>query len=298
MKVSGVIIARFQTPYLHEGHHHLIQSVQALHHRTIIILGTSAVKCSKRNPFDFYTRERMLKAAYPAIPVLPLSDCASDKVWSAKLDDILETTFPGESFVLYGSRDCFSDFYSGKWKTDILPPVGSFNATEVREHHSDEVLDSKDFRMGINYACYSRYNTVYPTVDIALFSNDNTRLLLGKKPNEDTWRLPGGFADTTDNSYEEAAQRELSEECGELTTTAMKYMGSRKMDDWRYRGESDKIMTLLFTTQLVAGEPVAKDDLAQLGWFEVAALPAMLEAQQINEVHIPLIQMILNHLNN
>lgn len=298
MKSTGVIIARFQTPYLHEGHHHLIQSVKALHHRTVIILGTSPVKSSKRNPFDFHTRERMIKADYPAIPVLALKDCASDRLWSKKLDEVLDTAFPGESFILYGSRNSFSDLYTGKWATELLLEKGTFSATDVRENHSDDVLDTQDFRMGINYACYSRYNTVYPTVDIALFNGDRTSLLLGRKPDESTWRLPGGFADTTDLSYEVAAQRELAEECGTFTTGDMRYIGSCRVDDWRYRGECDKIMTLLFTTTLLEGKPEAGDDLAEVQWFSVADLQGMAAQQQINETHIPLVQLILNYLNN
>lgn len=298
MKSAGVIIARFQTPFLHEGHHHLIESVRALHHRVVIVLGTSPVKGSKRNPFDFYTRERMIKAAYPEIPVLPLRDCASDKVWSQKLDDVLDAAFAGESFILYGSRNSFADVYSGKWNTEVLPEKGDFCGTDVREQHSDRVLDSQDFRMGINYACHSRYNTVYSTVDIALFNHNRTRLLLGRKKEENTWRLPGGFADTTDNSYEAAAQRELAEECGNVVTSALSYLGSCRMDDWRYRGESDKIITLLFTCTLLEGEPAAGDDLAEVSWFEITELFAMMQQQKINEVHYPLIRMILNHLNN
>lgn len=298
MKTTGVIIARFQTPYLHEGHHHLIQSVKALHHRTVIILGTSPVKGSKRNPFDFHTRERMIKAVYPAIPVLALKDCASDQVWSKKLDEVLDTAFPGESFILYGSRNSFSDLYTGKWPTELLAEKGTFSATDVRENHSDDVLDTQDFRMGINYACYSRYNTVYPTVDIALLSNDKKQLLLGRKPEENNWRLPGGFADTTDASYEQAAQRELAEECGAFTTSAMQYIGSCRVDDWRYRSECDKIMTMLFTATLVEGQPEAADDLAEVRWFNVTDVPGMLLTKQINETHHPLMQQILNYLNN
>ncbi|HEY0272675.1 MAG TPA: NUDIX hydrolase, partial [Chitinophaga sp.] len=102
MKSTGVIIARFQTPYLHEGHHHLIRHVTSQHHRTVLVLGTAPVRSSKRNPFDFYTREAMIKADYPAIPILPLRDYADDKVWSEKLDELLINTFPGEKFILYG----------------------------------------------------------------------------------------------------------------------------------------------------------------------------------------------------
>ncbi|PUZ24822.1 NUDIX hydrolase [Chitinophaga parva] len=297
MKSTGVIIARFQTPYLHEGHHHLIRHVTGLHHRTVLVLGTAPVRSSKHNPFDFYTREAMIKADYPAIPVLPLRDYTDDKVWSEQLDALLTNTFPGEKFILYGSRDSFAKAYSGKLATATLPAFGEFSATSVRETHSDQPLTTRDFRLGINYAIYNRYDIVYPTVDIALLNAGHTQLLLGKKPNEATWRLPGGFADPTDESYEAAAARELQEECGALETTPMQYLGSVKIDDWRYRGETDKILSLLFTATLLSGTPQANDDLEALQWFDTSALPIMLEKEIINAAHLPFINKILAHLN-
>ncbi len=41
MNATGVIIARFQTPFLHEGHKALIQSVKENHKKIVIVLGVS-----------------------------------------------------------------------------------------------------------------------------------------------------------------------------------------------------------------------------------------------------------------
>ncbi|HEY0067188.1 MAG TPA: NUDIX hydrolase, partial [Flavisolibacter sp.] len=65
MSTTAVIIARFQTPYLHEGHQYLVGRIRAAHNKVVIVLGVSPVKGSRRNPFDFYTRERMIKSLYP-----------------------------------------------------------------------------------------------------------------------------------------------------------------------------------------------------------------------------------------
>ena len=98
---TGVIIARFQSPYLHEGHKHLIENAMKKHAKLIIVLGISPVTGSRRNPYDYFTRERMIKQAYPNLVVLPLCDMPSDQDWSAALDQLLQQTFPCESFVLY-----------------------------------------------------------------------------------------------------------------------------------------------------------------------------------------------------
>jgi bifunctional NMN adenylyltransferase/nudix hydrolase len=296
MKTTGVIIARFQTPYLHEGHKYLLDEIRSKHNKVVVVLGVSPVKGSRRNPFDFYTRERLLKQYAPELVVLPLSDHPSDAVWSAHLDALLQNTFPVESFVLYGSRDCFIPYYSGHLQVVALPELGEHSATAIRDANSDKVLDSTDFRMGINYAYQNTYAKVYPTVDIAVLKENNTQVLLGKKPNAVQWRFPGGFADPSDETYEAAARRELMEECGKIEVNSMQYVGSARIDDWRYRPEEDKIMTILFKTQWVFGNVQANDDLKELAWISVEELTGMVQNDTITKEHHVLVHMLLNNL--
>jgi len=296
MKATGVIIARFQTPYLHEGHKYLIEEIRSKHNKIVLVLGVSPVKGSRRNPFDFYTRERLLKQYAPGLMVLPLSDHPSDETWSKNLDTLLQNTFPSESFILYGSRDSFMPYYHGHLPVVALPEFGEHSATAIRNENSDKVLDSVDFRMGINYAFQNTYSKVYPTVDIAVLKDGDTQVLLGKKSNAPEWRFPGGFTDPADDNYETAARRELKEECGNVEVNAMQYVGSAKIDDWRYRSEEDKIMTLFFKTQWVFGTAKANDDLKELGWFPVKELQVMMQQGNIVKEHHVLVNLLLSNL--
>ncbi|WP_153798259.1 NUDIX domain-containing protein [Foetidibacter luteolus] len=296
MKTTAVIVARFQSPYLHAGHKYLVNEISAKHHKVIIVLGTSPVKGSTRNPFDFYTRERMLKQFQPSLIILPLKDERSDELWSRNLDGLLRTTFPMESFTLYGSRDCFKPYYSGAFEVKELPDAGNYSATAIREDNADKVMDSEDFRMGINYAYHNTYAKVYPTVDIALLNSSGTQVLLGRKHGAAEWRFPGGFADVTDDSYEMAAARELREECGNVEVTNLTYIGSAKIDDWRYRKEKDKIVTMLFKTTLVFGQPKAADDLAEVKWFAINNLQQMADDGMLTTEHTVLAAMLLKNL--
>lgn len=295
MKTTGVIIARFQTPYLHEGHINLLESIKAKHNKVVVVLGISAAVASKRNPFDFYTREKMLKAHNENLTVLPLSDNASDEVWSDKLDTLLTDTFPTESFLLYGGRDSFIPHYTGKLATKELPKKDNHSSTGVRTDEADKVQSSLDFRLGVNYATQNIYPLVFTTVDIAVFSSNKTKILLGRKPNATAWRLPGGFADPSDENFEAAAKRELNEECGAIEIDKMVYVASMKIDDWRYRKEENKIITLLYKTTLVYGNATAADDLEEVKWVAVDSLEEMLKKDQIAYEHKPLITHLLNN---
>lgn len=296
MNTTAVIIARFQTPYLHEGHRTLLELVKAKHHKVVVVLGVSPLKGSKRNPFDFFTREKMLKQAYPDVIVLPFADHPSDDVWSVRLDELLLNSFPNEKFILYGSRDSFIPFYNGSLPVEQLAVHGEHSSTHIRNEYSDKVMESEDFRLGINYACHNMYSKIYPTVDVAVFKEERRWILLGRKKNAKEWRLPGGFADVSDKDFESAARREITEECGSLETGTLTYIGSAKIDDWRYRREEDRIMTLLFATDLVFGHAEAGDDLQEVKWFETAQLKSMIKKELITNEHVVLIELLLEKL--
>ncbi|HTF80731.1 MAG TPA: NUDIX domain-containing protein [Cytophagales bacterium] len=289
---TGVIIARFQTPYLHEGHTHLIHTIQQKHNKLVVVLGVAPVVGTRKNPYDYHTRERLIKKQYPNIVVLPLSDHPSDAIWSHNLDTLLNNAFPNEKFVLYGSRDSFIPFYSGKLETTELPEHGDYSATELRAMFADLVFDSQDFRAGIIYAYNHQYTKVYPTVDVAMFRNDRREILLGSKSINNKWRLIGGFADPEDESLEAAARRELSEEVGAVEVGDLSYEMSTRVDDWRYRNELDKIITTVFSCDYIFGTPEGQDDIAQVDWFKVADLNQMIQDDKITPEHLPLISFL------
>jgi bifunctional NMN adenylyltransferase/nudix hydrolase len=291
---TAVIIARFQTPYLHEGHRNLLEQVSAKHAKLIIVLGVSPIKGSRKNPYDYYTREKMIKKDFPDVVILPISDHPSDEVWSENLDNLLKSVFPNEHFCLYGSRDSFIPYYHGKLPVVELPEHGDYSATELRRQYADKVFDSSDFRAGILYAYHNQYVKVYPTVDVAIFKNNKTEILLGKKAISNQWRLVGGFADPEDESFEYAAKRELTEECGAMETSEMSYETSCKINDWRYRNEADKIISLLFSCNHMFGTPTAQDDIAELQWFKLSELPQMIANGITTAEHTDLLNFLIH----
>jgi bifunctional NMN adenylyltransferase/nudix hydrolase len=289
---TGVIIARFQTPYLHEGHTHLLDNILNKHNKLVIVLGVAPIVGTRKNPFDYHTREKLLKNQYPNVVVLPLSDHPNDVTWSQNLDSLLKSAFPTEKFVLYGSRDSFIPYYYGKIETEELPEHGDYNATQLRAMYADLVFDSQDFRAGIIYAYNHQYTKVYPTVDVAVFRNQKTEILLGSKTINNKWRLLGGFSDPEDNSFEEAAKRELLEEAGPIEVSELSFEMSCKIDDWRYRHEADKIITTVFSCDHVFGTPKGQDDIAEVAWYQVKNLGKMLQNEEITPEHTPLIKFL------
>ena len=61
------------------------------------------------------------------------------------------------------------------------------------------------------------------------------------------------------------ARREVREEA-HVDITDPIYVASFRVDDWRYRGETDQIKTLLFGCKHVSGVPRADDDVEEVRW--------------------------------
>lgn len=110
-----------------------------------------------------------------------------------------------------------------------------------------------------------------PKVVAAAVIEDAGRVLLVRRdiePGRGLWGLPGGFVDW-DEHPEQAMVRECREEVGvdveavELLTVV------------HIRQEEEGIVGLFYRARLVAGEPVAADEVQQVGWFGPERLPPL-----------------------
>ena len=289
---TAVIIARFQTSSLEKGQKELISSVKERHPKVIILLGVAPIPGSKQNPFDYSAREKMIKDYDPDLSILPLKDHPSDLQWSKNIDSLLDSTFPQDNFLLYGSADRFINSYRGKYSCKEL--AVHRETPDQKEKNVAKEKESQEFREGMIFAYQKQYDKVYPTVDIAVFKEDKKQILLAKKSINNKWRLIGGFSDPDDASYEEAAMRELTEECGSIVVGPMNYETSMKIEDWRYRFEADKIITTLFSCNFKSGSVEAKDDIQELQWFKTDHLADMLKKDELTPEHKKLFQLLVS----
>lgn len=290
----GVIIGRFQVDALHEAHIDLIQSVCNVHQKVIIFLGLSHTRGTINNPLDFEARKQMILEAFPNVIVLYIKDQKKDTDWSKELDEkIGDVVGPSQSVVLYGSRDSFISRYHGHYKTQELLQERYISGSEIRKNIAKSVKNDISFRRGAIWQSFNRFPTCFTTVDVAIFNDDYTKILLGRKVKETQFRFIGGFADPKSPSYEADARREAVEET-KLEVSDPVYIGSTIIDDWRYRGEQDCIKTMFFKCKVVYGRPEANDDIAEVRWFDLSTLTK----DQIVDTHHVLVDMLMKHLND
>lgn len=283
----GVAIGRFQTSELHFGHRFVLDRIFTDHEETLIVLGCTPARTSKRDPLDYETRKEMILAAYPTARVARLDDCGNDALWSRKLDELIANEFPGRSAILYGSWNSFIPQYSGAHLCTMLrSPNHTISATDIRSRVAQKPLESSDFRAGAIYASHHRKPVSYQTVDVAVLDYDKKRILLGaRNRDQGLLRFIGGFVDPTDGSLEETARREVREETSGIEIGNLAYLGSFRVNDWRYRGKEDSILTAFFAARYVFGAPRPADDLDGLEWVPWEAFQTRLveEHQALGE---------------
>jgi bifunctional NMN adenylyltransferase/nudix hydrolase len=291
----GVLVGRFQVHELHDAHLDLIQHVCDNHEKVLIFLGLAPLPVSTSNPLDFEARKQMILDEFPHVNVLYIKDRPYDDDWSDALDgQIIDLLSPGQSVVLYGGRDSFISHYSGRFPTEELVQETFMSGSEVRKQIArSSARNSPEFRAGVIWASQGRYPTAYQAVDVAVLDQPGMKLLLGRKSSDRLFRFPGGFSDPDSPSLEIDATREVREEMG-VEVGDVEYIGSRVVDDWRYRSEKDCIKTALFRACYMFGRPTPSDDLdAEVRWFDLDKL----KSKDIVPGHRPLYAMLREALH-
>lgn len=155
---TGAIVARFQVGELHAGHHHLIQSVYKKSDQVVICLGEPAFR-DEKNILPFEIRRGMILETYPGAKIYKIRDHReSNELWSGNLDMILNEF---ENVTLYGSRDSFNSFYTGKYPYEEIPELVGFNGTLERNKMLAAIPNNTpDYRKGLikGYHLKEEYN--------------------------------------------------------------------------------------------------------------------------------------------
>jgi ADP-ribose pyrophosphatase YjhB (NUDIX family) len=107
----------------------------------------------------------------------------------------------------------------------------------------------------------------------AIVEDDLGRVLLGRRaaePECGLWDTPGGYLEEHEHPLD-GLRRELLEETG-LTVEPERFLGVW-MDTYGTAPDAKATLNLFWTARIVAGEPVAADDVAGLRWFAPDELP-------------------------
>lgn len=304
-------VGRFQfheiTPELLETYKNLLKQASLVN----IVVCLSPLKNTKNNPFDFKTRKNVLRELLANTgnlggQIYYLNDNKSDTEWSAQLDSLvyssLMSSYGGsgdikghniDDIIICGRQSTVGS-YNGRFKFQAVNEDHIISYEKIVKQAIANPPATKDFRLGVLASLYERFTTAYTCVDIAIFNEDKTKILLGYKNSDKIndkifYRFVGGFSDVKSKSFEEDARREVYEEVG-IEITDIQYVASFIVDDLRYRNEEDKIKTILFSAKYMYGPVKPSDDLDGAKWFDVDKL----KKEDIVTTHRPLFERLFN----
>lgn len=158
---KGIIVGRFQVPFLHDAHLSLIKRALDENDKVLILLGCLEKKPSDflkytnyqdnsndSNVFSFHHRQETILVHFKnyknRILILPIYDLNSDKDWDYSLDNMIDLfsyahkhKIADVDVTLYGGRDSFLKTYNGKYinKTKLLDLNSDSSGTDVREKY-------------------------------------------------------------------------------------------------------------------------------------------------------------------
>lgn len=329
---DAIIVGRFQIHdiELHLGYRELLKYAFQNYKNVILIIGDSYRKNTFENPLSAQMRDELL-IQYCSnndywgnsnhTITLRIEDEKSNFVWSNKLDTIIESCSYSKKFDILVGRNSFAPFYEGKYKNNIKEltfDIDGISSTVIRSQVDYTPKESYTVDQGsINIAKGAIWASRQPfprvdfTVDIALINEVKPleyQLLLGKKPNENGWRFPGGFVDPTDSTLEIAARRELLEETNIKFNDIPLYISSVNVKDWRYRNSRDSSMTTFFLFLLKHDNPArsfilkdqkASDDLSDIKWWSLSLYkdPTILR-EIIEPEHQVLYDILTDHIQS
>lgn len=234
----------------------LINRVVSECDRVLIVIGTTDAIYTKRNPLELKEVMSTIVDSLPIdyvesivngsnkLDIAVIKDHPSDSYWSENLDTLIrrDNTYSGlndSDVILYCSRNSFISSYSGSFKVVEVEAMNLVSATNIRREIGNTINTSEDFRKGIIYATQHNYPIALSTVDVILYDITTKNYYFGRKIGENKNRLIGGFIDVTDESVEAAARREVLEETN-IKKVALEYLGSKKINDFRYQNMSDR----------------------------------------------------------
>lgn len=275
----GVIIGRFQIEFPHKGHRALVNHVTDTHGypKTIILVGVREAVAGSTNPLSFVARKEMLEQCFRSeLIILPIADQPTDEMWVKKVDETIKNVIGfAATATIYHGRSSIGPHYNGRYPLkEFSSGFEEISASEQRNKLGKMTVLDRDIRAGIIHAYQNLPLRTHETVDIAVFDQDQKRLLVVQKIQDGLkWRLPGGFIDRGETSRF-ASAREVREETGMTIVNGaggIQLLDDFMIDDWRIRDEPNiQHRTILcYGLAEMIGPPKAGDDVEEVKWLDL-----------------------------
>lgn len=299
----AVVIGRFQVPRPHEGHRALLKTASERAARVLVLVG-SAPRLTKRNPLPAALVCTQVQATLRELlitegSIMPLPDMRSDADWVKRADEMIAQCVPWNAkVVLLFGQDARNAGLLGDPRSAIV--YKQFGKHTVEVHHFDGprgtelrakapaeayARRNEDIAIGMAAAFELMNSHVVSAADVLVCCKDQPypTVLLGRKSNEDKWRLLGGMVEPGEAPIETATREAYEEARAQLTN--IKSLGVFVVKDWRFPEPDSGVLSHLYYGWASQGVFTAGDDIAEVKMFVATDLRTRINDVVVEEHH-------------
>lgn len=245
----GVIVGKFQTPALTDGHKTLIKLAAENSDELVIFIFNKEISFSLSNPLSYDTREKMLanfviNEVKKKAHFYGLSDQKYASVLQKSIDDTLEIHHEcgtKHTATLFGGPGNFAESYSGKFDAEIVNFVRSRTSSELRDIAYNTENATTIFNTALINALKWRepvcHNYIVPIV--TAFDGSEPVILVDSLPTMKKLTIPTFEVVGRFDSFAKQSIAELKDIFPTLMVTSGSQLESVRIDDWRFRHTHD-----------------------------------------------------------
>ena len=169
----GIMCGRFQ--HMHIGHENVVDTGFRLCNRILILVGSSQEKYTKRNPFDYDFRKKIIKSIYSDefcvgnLIIVPLPDMTTDPEdispdWGRYVLNIVKQEVGKlPDIMIYGNDEARSSWFDRediKNMMEVIVPRSRINisATQMRQYLMDNNFES--WKQYVNPKIVNKFNEI------------------------------------------------------------------------------------------------------------------------------------------
>lgn len=277
----GVVVGRFQTAFLTDGHKAVLKRAYDENEALIIFIAEETVPFSIESPLPYDVREGMLKEQLrlygmgKLVQFYKLPDFKYASTISHVIDQVLIHKHGGtvNEFTLYFGPTAFlADRYNGIAKVKVIDHVlTQTSSVRIRRSAYDMDAFNVSHHMGMIHAVGNRVPTPHLFICHIILHGmvDTNQGLLGLKKSEmKKLTLPLDEVSGVHNSPTDQAKDWIKKKFPQGVSGDTRLINALKIDDWRFRNSEDFAIYLVYLTRLFGATDIPEEFEKKLMPFE------------------------------